>query len=190
MPVDVFREVRERVPAKDAARFYGIEFDKKGWAKCPFHADTKPSISFKGDRFKCFACDVSGDSIDFVSKYFGVSGTEAAKKIDTDFSLGLFRSERACKENTSQLAQIAAAHEAFEVWRDTMIRKLNSVYRVAHLAIKRGEPFTVKEALAIQKQAVAEYYSDLLEAGTPEDQAQIYRERGDMLKWIEKILKD
>jgi hypothetical protein len=187
---DVFRNVRERVSAKEAFNLYGITVNARGLALCPFHADTRPSVSFKGDRFKCFACDVSGDSIDFVSKYFGISGTEAAKKIDTDFSLGLFNSERACKEDRSQLAQIAAAHEAFEIWRDTMIRKLNSVYRVAHLAIKRGKPFTAKEALAIQRQAAAEYYSDLLEAGTPEDQAQIYRERGEILKWIEKILKD
>lgn len=35
-----FREIRARVPAQDAVRFYGAKFDHRGWAICPFHGDT------------------------------------------------------------------------------------------------------------------------------------------------------
>ena len=35
--IDVFRECRERVSAQDVARHYGLTFDRKGWALCPFH---------------------------------------------------------------------------------------------------------------------------------------------------------
>ncbi|WP_368264452.1 CHC2 zinc finger domain-containing protein, partial [Intestinimonas butyriciproducens] len=50
--------------AKDAARYYGLTFDRKGWAVCPFHQDKHPSMSFRGGRFRCWACNASGDSID------------------------------------------------------------------------------------------------------------------------------
>ena len=191
MPVDVFREVRVHVSARDAVRLYGIEFDRRGWAQCPFHSDTKPSISFKGERFKCFACGVSGDAIDFVSRYFGISGVEAVRKLNADFKLGLTFGAQTRKEESRRLQEIAHAHAAFEEWRDRMIRRLNEVYRLAHSALQMlPEPLTEQQELAIRYQAQAEYCADTLEAGTPEEQAQIYQERGALTKWTERILKD
>lgn len=190
MQADVFRDVRERVPAKEAFQLYGIAVNARGLALCPFHADTRPSVSFKGERFKCFACGESGDATDFVSKYFGISGVEAVRKIDADFSLGLCHSARDHKEVKAQQAQLATAHAAFEAWRDTMIRCLNAVCYMAHAALLAGAEPSARQSLAIRKKAEAEYYADTLEAGTPEEQAQIYRERRELTKWIEKILKD
>lgn len=34
--------------------------------KCPFHADSKPSFSIKGNRWSCFGCDKGGDVLDFL----------------------------------------------------------------------------------------------------------------------------
>ena len=39
---------------------YGMEFRAKK-TLCPFHADSKPTLSVKNNLFKCFACDASGD---------------------------------------------------------------------------------------------------------------------------------
>lgn len=47
---NIFREVRERVSAQDAARHYGLTFDRRGWALCPFHHDKHPSMSFRSGR--------------------------------------------------------------------------------------------------------------------------------------------
>lgn len=69
---DVFRECRERVSAQDAARHYGLEFDRRGWCKCPFHGDTHASMSFRGGRFRCWVCNASGDAIDFTGKLLGL----------------------------------------------------------------------------------------------------------------------
>jgi hypothetical protein len=59
---DLFMQVRERVSAEEAARFYGLTFNNRGWAKCCFHNDNHPSMSFKNGRFHCWVCDLSGDS--------------------------------------------------------------------------------------------------------------------------------
>lgn len=38
---------------------------------CPFHSDSQPSMHINDNKqiFKCFACDATGDAIDFVMKY-------------------------------------------------------------------------------------------------------------------------
>ena len=62
------------------ARRLGISV-RGGKAKCPFHNDQTPSLSFKDGRFKCFGCDASGDAIDLVVKMRHVGSAEAAQWI-------------------------------------------------------------------------------------------------------------
>lgn len=190
---DVFREVRERVSAQDAARYYGLELDRKGWALCPFHADKHASMSFKNGRFCCWVCNIKGDSIDLAGRLFGLDATGAVRRLNADFGLALpldRRPTQAEREAARRRQETAEAHKAFEDWRRGFIQKLNAAYRVAHIALKRGGELTPQEAAAVQMQATIEYYADTLSNGTAEDQARIYRERGAITKWIEQILKD
>ncbi|NFF59833.1 DNA primase [Clostridium botulinum] len=61
----------------------GERFNKQGYIKCPFHSEKTPSLKVKfnsntnKDSFKCFGCDVFGDSIDFIMKYKNLSYKEA-----------------------------------------------------------------------------------------------------------------
>ena len=82
-------DVKNAVSLKEALSSYGIELDRSGFALCPFHREKTPSFKVKNDRFYCFGCNTSGDVIDFVQKYFGLSFTQALSKLDNDFSLGL-----------------------------------------------------------------------------------------------------
>lgn len=52
-------------------------------ALCPFHEDTKPSLSVNvGDNvFNCFGCGAKGDVIDFVAEHDQTSKPEAAHRI-------------------------------------------------------------------------------------------------------------
>lgn len=188
-----FRSVRERVPAEDAARFYGLEFDRRGWAICPFHQDKHPSISFKGGRFRCWACGANGDSLDFTARLFNLDSVQAAKKLNADFHLGLAYE---AKENPETLRmererrKVVTAHQGFEEWRTTTMKALNEVCFIANTAKENGPPWTMAQATAVRYQAQAEYISDLLEGdGSPEEQAQIYRERRRSERWTEQILK-
>jgi len=50
--------------------------------KCIFHNDSHPSLTiFPDNRFKCFACDAHGDSIDFIKKLQGLEFIDAVKWI-------------------------------------------------------------------------------------------------------------
>ena len=187
-----FREIRARVPAQDAVRFYGAKFDRRGWAICPFHGDTHPSISFKHGRFRCWSCGVSGDALDYVSRLFDLDSVQAGRKLDTDFHLGLSREHIDAREMERQETErraIAGLHERFETWRGKTIDLLNEVCYIAHTSLKRlPAPLSDREALAVRFSARAGYFSDLLEAGTPEDQAKIFQEREEVDTWTARIL--
>lgn len=187
-----FRAVRERVPAEDAAHLYGLEFDRRGWAVCPFHKDKHPSISFKGGRFRCWACGANGDSLDFTARLFDLDSVKAALKLDADFHLGPSREARAdpeAQQREQERRATAAAHKQFENWRERMMNTLNRIYYIAHIALQAGPPWERQQELAILYRARTEYLSDLLEAGSPEDQAHIYRERRAAYPWIKEILQ-
>lgn len=190
---DVFREVRERVSAQEAGRHYGLTFDRKGWALCPFHADKHASMSFKNGRFCCWVCNIKGDSIDLTGRLLGLDAMGAVRRLNADFGLALPLDRQPTqteRDAARRRQETAAAHKAFEEWRDGFIQQLNAACRVAHIALKHGGEFTAQEAAAVRMQATIEYYADALANGTAEDQAQIYRERGAIAKWIEPILND
>lgn len=52
---------------------------KRGKALCPFHEDHHPSMGIKNNRYHCFACGASGDTISFVMNREGLSFIEAVK---------------------------------------------------------------------------------------------------------------
>lgn len=52
---------------------------------CPFHNDTKPSLSYnpKNNTFKCMVCGTGGDLVNFVEAIDKISNIDAVKKILT-----------------------------------------------------------------------------------------------------------
>lgn len=182
--------------AQDAARHYGLTFDRKGWAVCPFHQDKHPSMSFRGGRFRCWACNASGDAIDFTGRLLGLEPMAAVERLNADFALSLPLHRKptpAEAQAARRRVEIARAHKEFEEWRNAFIYKLCAAYRVAHIALRDMEDLdglTERETLAIRWQPCFEHWADALEDGTPEEQAQIYRERGAIALWIEKALSD
>lgn len=51
--------------------------------RCPFHDDKNPSLIIYPDtqRFKCYGCQQSGDVIEFVRQYHGLSFREALQEL-------------------------------------------------------------------------------------------------------------
>ena len=70
---DVFTAVKHGVTARQVAEMYGMEVNSHGMACCPFHDDTHPSMKLD-ERYYCFGCHASGDTIDFVSNLFRIGG--------------------------------------------------------------------------------------------------------------------
>ncbi len=111
-----FPLIRRSVQIEEVVKWLGIEVHG-GKARCPFHNDQTPSLSFKDDRFKCFGCDTSGDAIDLVAKFRHISTTEAAHLICETFHLNCPESERKKKtlDFSSLKEYIQSTIEAFYV---------------------------------------------------------------------------
>ena len=87
--------VLERLTTKEVLEYYGVHFNSRGFAHCPFHEDKTPSFYYykKNDTFYCFSCHKGGNLINFVAEYFHyqLPGDlpKVLQQIDKDFHLGL-----------------------------------------------------------------------------------------------------
>ena len=77
--------IKDRVSAREAARHYGLPFDRQGWACCPFHHETQPSLRLYEGKggWHCFGCGKGGSVIDLVMQleapWSGPSGASRRK---------------------------------------------------------------------------------------------------------------
>lgn len=81
----ILKDIIRGINIVDVIKNY-INLDKKGqnyWGLCPFHGDTKPSLSVSENKniFKCFVCNEKGNSITFVEKFKKISFWEAFKEV-------------------------------------------------------------------------------------------------------------
>lgn len=194
MSVSVFEQARDKVEALEAARFYGVTFDQKGWALCPFHHDRHASMSFRDGRYRCWSCGAHGDSVDLVKKLFGLSTVEALQRLNSDFALNLPIGKPASpkqKAEARRQREIAEAHKKFEEWRKNLLSDLASAYRVGFMALKSEmtpDQYSEREAYSVRFSSIFEYLMDTLSDGSPEEQYQIFMERRGITRWIEQVL--
>ena len=77
-------------------------------ALCPFHEDRHPSLHFKNNRFKCFACGASGDVIDLVQRYLNVEFKEAVEWMDNGKTLSSPGADAMAAGETPSLSEASA----------------------------------------------------------------------------------
>ena len=113
-------EIKQRISMIEMLQYYGIETNRSGFCKCPFHSERSASFkAYPGTRgFYCFGCHESGSVIDFVMKFFELSFCDAIKKINEDFSLGL-----PIGEKLDRRKQLEMSRQAFLRKREMNARK-------------------------------------------------------------------
>ncbi len=84
---NLFTVVKQAVSPRQAASFYGLNPDRNGMCRCPFHNDHSPSLKLYDDHYYCFGCGTSGDVIDLVGKLLSLSPKEAADRLYRDFGI-------------------------------------------------------------------------------------------------------
>ena len=71
------------ITIQTVARWLGLQLPLRGTVRCPFddHDDHKPSFEVKtpGNRWRCYGCDCSGGTIDFVKTYKALNFMEAKR---------------------------------------------------------------------------------------------------------------
>ena len=188
--MNIFKEVKDRVTAREVASAYGLSISKKGMACCPFHADKHPSMKIE-QGYYCFACGAKGDAIGYVAQLFGLSQYDAAVKIIQDFHLTIdfkqpmdrqqfvlfLQFQREQKEK----AKMQRTINAFKKWRLSQIdqmHRIKSDISTIRQYFQNSPPEIVYASsdyhLAIMTEPLIDYWLDILCMGSIEDQKQFF----------------
>ena len=190
MTPDPFEVVREQVTAQEVARVYGLTIDRRGWALCPFHSDHKPSMSFKGGRYRCWSCGASGDAVDLVRGLFGGTYMDSLQRLNRDFSLNLPLGGKSTPQQRAEAIErkrMRELHQRFERWRADTINRLTACIRAANAADWAN--LSPQEEEAIRQREQMEYWADLLSHGAASEQMQLFKDRKRVALSISSILK-
>lgn len=156
-----FEAVKAAVTTQQAAQAYGLEPNRKGFCRCPFHSEKTASMKIYPDSrgFYCFGCQTGGDVIQLVQHLFGLKPIDAAKKLDADFAVGAFDKHNVTPnmEIMRRQAQRRQAEEQKAILLNNISLELRSIYA-------RKKPTTHEEAQAqAQRLAYADWLEDLRE---------------------------
>ena len=82
-----FEELKKE-DCRTVARRLGLDLNRQDKVRCFLHAgDKNPSLQIYADGWKCFGCGEHGDAVDLVSKYLGISNTEAVEWMKKEFNI-------------------------------------------------------------------------------------------------------
>jgi hypothetical protein len=68
-------------PIENVLAEYGIVIGRHNKCLCPFHDDTRPSMSIYNNRFNCFSCGQKGDVIALYRRLSGASFPAAVRRL-------------------------------------------------------------------------------------------------------------
>lgn len=195
---NIFTACRQLVSAEAVARHFGLKFDRYGKARCPFHDDLHPSMSFRNSTFRCWSCGASGDCIDFTGKLFGLTPLATVKLLDHEFSLNLpinrpltGKEIRQQRERSRLRRQQQETLQEFEKWRFGLLGKLTGIIRAAgQIQAKNIDEFTAGQIELLHQLAAIEHLADVLQFGNAAEIMDIFRERKAYECQIQMILSN
>lgn len=163
-------QIKAAVTMPEVCAAYGIEVDRKGFCKCPFHQEKTGSMKIYPDGYKCYGCGAAGDQIAFVQQFFNLSFSDAQKKLNDDFRLGLpigerltddkrREAERAARERQKQVQERKQARERLQNAYNRALDWWVYLDMVKRENAPRGitDGFCAEYAWALKKLPVAEY---------------------------------
>ena len=182
---EYYQAVKERVPVPEAARNYGFTMNRAGFISCPFHAERTPSLKLRPAGWKCYGCGEGGSVIDFVGKLFGLSLSDAVRKLNDDFSLGLpltapmtEQEQRQAKEEADRRQFVSETMREYEAWRDRIIRRLKVCLWIADDAAESDpDELTDDELLALRNAPALEFWWQTLAFGSLAQQMEVFDDR-------------
>ena len=140
-------QIKSTLNTKEVMEYYGIPFNRRGFAKCPFHKEKTASLSVKNDHFKCFGCGQGGGVIDFVMLYFGIGFKDAVIKLNNDFSLGLTDEKPTLRQRTAHRKKVREREEKKRIQlreREEYLTNIK-VFQYLQRAIKKYKPDDINQ---------------------------------------------
>ncbi len=121
--IDIFQKIKNEIDFRTGiTRLYPhLQINKRGqrWAaRCVFHNEEEPSLTFYRNGYYCFGCGVKGDLISFVARYENITPIDAAGRIATEFGIAINRPlTRTERKKHRELNQEQQLQEAFRAWK-------------------------------------------------------------------------
>ena len=143
----IFEQVKNSVSIMDAAQRYGLTIDRNKKALCPYHNDSKPSLSFKGVRFKCFSCGASGDVIDLVSCITNSEPLTVVQELSDVYHLGIDVTNPVDKKIVMLARERQKRKEAFEAWERNAANAYAEYFRLLNEWRDDYAPKSIKDEL-------------------------------------------
>jgi hypothetical protein len=193
----IFSEVKQHLPMKEVARYYGITVNRSGFTRCPFHEERTPSMKIYDDHFYCFGCQCGGDVIRFVSQLFSLTPLEAARKLQSDFGIAdvEFDREQYKRDRNTRMEQLRKEKQ-YESWKHNTYLLLTDYcsllreWRKEYAPKTLDEPFQDKYLESLKELEKAEYYCDLFLYGTRADLEEFKRNEERLVKRIEQRIRE
>lgn len=191
--MNVFDVVKQSVTTRQAAEMYGVKINRNNMVSCPFHNDRTPSMKVD-KRFHCFGCGADGDVIDFVSRLYGISSLEAARKTASDFGISYDRKpvktkpKKVVRKKSDAQIYAEAEQHCFRVLSDYyhLLKKWEIDY-VPDMEDETWHPLFVE---ALQKKSYLEYLLDILLFGEIEEKALLVMEYGKEVAALEQRISE
>jgi hypothetical protein len=194
--VNLFKEVKVAVTARQVAEQYGLKVNRAGMACCPFHDDRNPSMKLD-DRFYCFGCGATGDAVDLTARLLDLTSKEAALQLASDFGIVPLEDGRKSKVVEDKMSTtkkmktnpiVNWVDRAIRIMTDCLwkLREWKEKYAPQSMDDDNWHPLFCE---ALDKTSYVEYVLDeLLAAGKPEYE-ELRRVFGKEIERIEKRLE-
>ena len=111
---DLAQSIRELLPMREAAKYYGFEVNRAGFISCPFHKEKTASCKIYENSFHCFGCGEGGDVITFVMNLYRLDFKAAVIRINIDFGLGLSVGSEQSEQDRERIRQANARRKQQE----------------------------------------------------------------------------
>ena len=131
-------EIKKMYSMRDILMRYGIQPNRAGFIRCPFHKEKTASMKIYKDSFYCFGCGASGDIFDFVCRMDDLTFREAFLSIGGTYEKETFRDKTARYHAQKQREQRQRQVEDLEA-KKKLNNDLIDIYRDWY---QRSEPFS------------------------------------------------
>ena len=174
---EVISLIKDRLDIVDVVSQY-VVLKKSGanyWGICPFHNDTKPSMSVSPSKgiYKCFSCGAGGDALNFLVKIQNREYKDVILELAEKFGIELPKKFTSSNETKNQKAEMLRACEKAAKFYNLQLKTASDATKATSYLQNRGitdeiiQKFTIGWAPdkfdALYKELSKEFKDEILE---------------------------
>ena len=154
------QDIKQAHPMPEVVRGYGIEINRAGFCRCPFHSEKTASMKIYPQGFRCFGCGKGGDVIDFVALMEHCDFKTAFRMLGGKYDTPKAQALKAYRRDADRRTKEKAIRRRLEALNES--RAMLSAYRNALAIIPNDSPMTAP--------LLAQYYNEQLHSEVLEDE--------------------